>query len=69
MGYWARHPKKDLEDVLQTLHEHGYQILNPPKYYTVRCSCGAHQRQVHLTPSSAHYANHVVQWARNKPCW
>lgn len=69
MGYWKKHPKKDLESVLNELHEHGYEIRDPPTYYTVRCPCGAHQRQVHLTPSSHHYGNHVLQWARRLPCW
>jgi hypothetical protein len=69
LGYWKKHPKKELEAALRTLHEHGYKILDPPRYYTVRCPCGAHQRQVHLTPSGGYYANHVLQWARSQPCW
>lgn len=69
MGYWKKHQKKDLEVVLELLHRHGYKILDPPKYYTVRCPCGQHQRQVHLTPSSPNYGKEVIKWARRKDCW
>lgn len=69
MGYWKKHPRKDLELVLQVLHRHGYKILNPPTYYTVRCPCGNHQRQVHLTPSNPRYGNEVIKWARRHSCW
>lgn len=68
MGYWKRHQKKDLERVLTVLHEHGYRIKDPPRYYTVLCPCGEHQRQVHLTPDPYH-GNHVLQWAKQLPCW
>lgn len=69
MGYWKKHQKPDLEAVLQELHRHGHKIIDPPRYYTVRCPCGHHQRQVHLTPSSRNYGNHVLQCARRLPCW
>lgn len=69
MGYWKRHPKKDLERVLELLHRHGYTIIDPPTYYTLRCPCGQHQRQLHLTPSSQYHGNHVVRWAMKLPCW
>lgn len=69
MGYWQRHQDKDLEKVVGLLHRHGYKILDPPKYYTVRCRCGLHQRQVHLTPSNPNYGKEVIRWARRHRCW
>jgi hypothetical protein len=69
LGYWKKHIKKDLELVLALLDRHGYKILNPPKYYTVRCPCGQHQRQVHLTPSNPNYGKEVIKWARKLNCW
>lgn len=69
MGYWQKHTDKDIERVLQQLHEHGYRIEDPPKYYTVKCPCGLHQRQVHCTPGRRYHGNHVLQWAKNLTCW
>lgn len=69
MGYWKRHPKKDLQKVLELLHHHGYKIADPPKYYSVRCPCGEHQRQVHLTPSNPNYGKDVLRWAQRWSCW
>lgn len=57
LGYWRKHPRKDLEEVLEEFDRHGWTILNPPKYYTLRCPCGQHQRQLHLTPSNPYYGN------------
>jgi hypothetical protein len=69
LGYWQKHTDKDIERVLTELHRHGYKIENPPKYYTVKCPCGQHQRQVHCTPSGRYHGNHVLQWAKRLPCW
>jgi transposase len=69
VGNWKKHPRKELEAVLEELAEHGWTIIDPPKYYSVRCPCGDHQRQVHLTPRKKHHGNNVLQWARNLPCW
>lgn len=67
--YWKRHQKKELEAVLQEFHEAGWTVLNPPRYYTVRCPCGEHQRQIHLTPSSANYAKNVLKWLYRQSCY
>lgn len=67
--YWRKHPRKDLEALLGEFHEAGWTIENPPTYYRVRCPCGKHQRWVHLTPSSPHYAKHVIQWLYNQTCY
>lgn len=69
MGCWKKHPKKDLERILQVFDRHGYTILDPPTYYTLRCPCGQHQRQLHLTPSSPYHGNQALRWAMKLPCW
>ncbi|RBP66452.1 hypothetical protein DFO66_103402 [Brevibacterium sanguinis] len=68
MGYWKRHQKPDLEDVLQQFHDAGWSIEDPPKYYTVKCPCGYHMRQIHLTPSNRHYANQALKWMNRQEC-
>ncbi len=69
MGYWKKHPNKDLEKVLRVFDRHGYTIKDPPTYYTLRCPCGQHQRQLHLTPSSPYHGNHALKWAMRLSCW
>ena len=70
MGYWRKHPKKDLEDVLEEFARHGWRIENPPRYYTVKCPCpDRHMRQIHLTPSNPRYANNALAWLRSLPCY
>lgn len=64
-----KHPKKELERVLQVFERRGWRVLDPPKYYTLLCPCGQHQRQFHISPSSAYYGNHALQWASKLPCW
>jgi hypothetical protein len=39
LGYWKRHQKPELEAVLEEFDRHGWRIEDPPKYYTVKCSC------------------------------
>lgn len=68
MGYWKRHPRKELEAVLQAFHEAGWRITDPPTYYTVRCPCGTHYRWIHLTPSGANYGRDALQWLKRQPC-
>jgi hypothetical protein len=69
MGYWKRHPKKELEALLGEFHEAGWAIDDPPRYYRVRCPCGQHYRWVHLTPSSANYVRNALQWLYRQPCY
>jgi hypothetical protein len=69
VGYWKKHPKKELEVVLQEYDKHGWTIENPPKYYTVKCPCGAHMRWIHLTPSGRGYGKNALAWAQRQPCW
>jgi hypothetical protein len=64
MGYWKRHPQKDLEEVLKNFHEMGWRIIDPPTYYQVLCPCGQHYRWIHLTPSNPYYGNQALRWAR-----
>lgn len=69
MGYWKKHKNKDGEALLKELAAQGWKIKDPPKYYSVRCPCGAHQRQVHLTPSDPNYWKNVLSWAKRCPNW
>ena len=70
MGYWRRHPRKDLEATLQVFHEHDWEIIDSPKYYKLRCPCGLHSRWFHLTPSNPNYGREALKWAgRTCPMW
>lgn len=67
--YWKRHPKKELEAVLQQFADAGWRIDDPPKYYTVRCPCGDHMRWIHLTPSDRNYGKNALKWLSRQPCY
>lgn len=64
LGYWKKHPKKEGEDALEEIAAMGWRVEDPPTYYTVKCPCGAHQRQIHLSPSNPNYWNEAVRWAK-----
>lgn len=64
MGYWQRHPRKELEQVLEQFDALGWRIDDPPTYYRLRCPCGRHMRWLHLTPSNPNYGNEALQWAK-----
>lgn len=70
MGYWQKHSKPDLEDLLTAFHEAGWEIIDPRrKYYKVRCPCGAHQRTVHLSPSNPRYAKDSLAFLKRQTCY
>ena len=69
MGYWQRHPKKELQALLGEFNDAGWKIIDPPKYYKVRCPCGDHQRTVHLSPSNPNYVKDVLGWLYRQPCY
>ncbi len=46
---WKRHPRKDLQQVLEVFAAQGWRIDDPPRYYRLRCLCGSHVRWFHLT--------------------
>jgi len=69
MSYWRRHPKKDLQEVLVAFDRAGWVIEDPPTYYTVKCPCGDHMRQIHLTPSNPDYGQRALRWLRRQPCF
>lgn len=69
MGYWKRHSNKDLQTVLEEFHAHGWIVIDPPRYYTLRCPCGLHQRQIHLTPSDPDYGKRALNWGKRQACW
>jgi hypothetical protein len=66
--YWQRAGNKTIGDLLQAFDEAGWAIDNPPKYYRVRCPCGAHMRWIHLTPSGTNYARNALKWLERQPC-
>ena len=68
MGYWRKHPRKDLEEVLERFDAAGWRIDDSGAYYKVLCACGSHQRRIHMTPSSPYYGNHALQWLKKQPC-
>lgn len=68
MGYWKRHPSKDLEALLDEFHAAGWRIQDPPTYYKVLCPCGEHQRWIHLTPSNPNYGKDASRWLRRQQC-
>lgn len=69
VGYWKKHPKKDLEAVLDEFDAAGWRVDDPPTYYRVRCPCGDHMRWIHLTPSSRNYAGNALRWLYRQPCY
>lgn len=68
-GYWITPINKDIQTLLLDLHEEGWRILDPPKYYKALCPCGLHKTTIHLTPSSRYYLNNKRQDLRNKTCF
>jgi hypothetical protein len=64
LGCWRKHPRKDGEDALGEIARLGWRIENPPTYYTIKCPCGNHQRQVHLTPSNPNYWKQTVRYVK-----
>lgn len=63
VAYWRKHPRKELQLVLEEFDAHGWRIEDPPKYYKVSCPCGDHYRWNHLTPSNPYYGNQALRWA------
>lgn len=68
MGYWVK-ARKDVEALLEEYHRARWRIKNPPKYYSVLCPCGLHQRQIHRTPSDPNYCKNALAWGQRQPCW
>lgn len=54
-GYWKKHPRKELQQLLLWCDELGWRIEDPPTYYRLFCPCGDHMETVHLTPSDPRY--------------
>lgn len=69
MGYWQKHPKKELEAVLGEYHEAGWSITKGKKYYKLRCPCGGHLRSIHLSPSNPRYAQESLQYLYRYTCY
>lgn len=65
--YWQKHPKKEGEDALAEFDELGWQIVDPPKYYTVKCPCGEHMTHLHISPSNPNHWKERLRWAKRQP--
>ena len=65
----SRHPDKDLEKLLAEAKRKGWQVKKGKKYYTMRCSCGRHQKTVRLTPSGPNYERNLRHWLKRTGCW
>lgn len=68
MGYWPKHPKKELEAVLGESHEAGWSITKGKKCYKLKCPCGNHMRSRHLSPSNPRYAQESLQYLCRYTC-
>jgi hypothetical protein len=68
LGYWRKHPRKELETVLEHFHQAGWSILDGT-YYRVLCPCGLHQRWIHLTPSDPNYGKNALAWLQRQSCY
>lgn len=68
VGYWPKHPKKELEAVLEVFDLHGWVVTRRKGYYRVRCGCGLHQTSVHLSPSDPNYPRNKLAWLHRQTC-
>lgn len=69
MGYWPKHPKKDLEALLGEFHEAKWIVKKSKTYYKVLCPCGDHKRSIHLSPSNPNYARDAIKWLYRQECY
>lgn len=65
---WKKAARKEIEELLRKYNAAGWTIEDPPKYYTVRCPCGRHQRWIHLTPSGGNYVRNALAWLYRQEC-
>lgn len=64
-----RHPKKELEQLLQYIESHGWRVKRDKRYYKALCPCGVHGKTVKLTPSDPNYKLNTQKWFERQPCW
>lgn len=69
MGNWTKHPKKDLEQVLELADKAGWQINRGKGYYKLYCPCRMHKTTLHLSPSDVNYKRNKIAWLRRQTCW
>ncbi|MGY6501657.1 MAG: hypothetical protein ACXIVQ_12315 [Acidimicrobiales bacterium] len=56
MGDRQRHPKKDLEALLQFAEGLGWRVVRKGKYFSCYCPCPAkHRESIAMTPSDPNY--------------
>lgn len=65
-----RHPKKELEDLLQKVEAQNWRVTKGNRYFGCWCPCPKkHKTWVHLTPSNPNYARDKLAWFKRQPCW
>lgn len=69
MGYWPKHPRKELEALLREFDRVGWRIKKGKKYYRLLCPCGEHAHSVHITPSGRNYAKNLLRWLHRQECY
>jgi len=69
-GYWKKHPKPDLQQLLIDLDAEKWRIVDPPTYYKVLCPCPQkHKTWVHLTPKNRDYAQQKRTYLSTHACF
>lgn len=70
MAARPRHPRTDLEQVLQMAEARNWRVERGSKYYRLLCPCeGMHMKSVHLTPSDPKYRRNLLSWLSRCACW
>lgn len=65
-----RHPKKELEAVLQEAERQGWIPKRGKKYFKMYCPCpGKHIKTVKLSPSDPNYTQHLLGQLSRATCW
>lgn len=65
-----RHPRKELEAVLEEAEGQGWRVEKGRKYFKMWCSCPQkHKKTVKLTPSDSNYKRNLMGELRRATCW
>lgn len=64
-----RHPRKDLEKLIQTAEDQGWTFTKGNRYYKGRCPCGKCMETVSLTPSNPNFAKNKLNKMSKCELW
>lgn len=65
-----RHPRKELEVVLEEAEDRGWRVEKGKRYYKMWCPCpGKHKKTVKVTPSDPNYKRNLMGELRRATCW